>query len=125
MRTESTARNIRVQNRYDELMKIGKHGHYETMFRVVREEVELAKASRDAEVAELKKELYAVSVALDDPRTDLTMTMVEVIADQHKERDQLRNDVKALREALDQIADDDYDGSPIPIAKQALAATEH
>ena len=77
------------------------------------------------EVAELKKELYAVSVALDDPRTDLTMTMVEVIADQHKERDQLRNDVKALREALDQIADDDYDGSPIPIAKQALAATEH
>jgi hypothetical protein len=40
MRTEATARNIRVQNRYDELMTIGKHGHYETMFQVVREETE-------------------------------------------------------------------------------------
>ena len=37
---ESTARNIRVQDRYDELMRIGKHGHYETMFQVVREETE-------------------------------------------------------------------------------------
>lgn len=37
---EATERNIRVQNRYDELMAIGKHGHYETMFQVVREETE-------------------------------------------------------------------------------------
>jgi hypothetical protein len=37
---ESTARNIRVQDRYDELMRIGRHGHYETMFQVVREETE-------------------------------------------------------------------------------------
>lgn len=35
-------RNARVQTRYDELMREGKHGHYETMFRVVREEVERA-----------------------------------------------------------------------------------
>ena len=34
------ARNARVQARYDELMHEGKHGHYETMSRVVREEVE-------------------------------------------------------------------------------------
>jgi hypothetical protein len=29
-----------------------------------------------------------------------------------------------LRNALDQIADDDYDGSPVPIARKALAATD-
>lgn len=37
---QKTQRNCRVQARYDELMREGKHGHYETMFRVVREEVE-------------------------------------------------------------------------------------
>ena len=36
----ASARNRRVQDRYDELMHEGKHGHYETMFRVVREEIE-------------------------------------------------------------------------------------
>lgn len=35
-------RNARVQRRYDELMREGAHGHYETLFRVVREEVERA-----------------------------------------------------------------------------------
>ena len=35
---EATARNIRVQNRYNELITIGKHNHYETMFQVIREE---------------------------------------------------------------------------------------
>lgn len=39
---EKNARNRRVQNRYDELMEIGEHGHYETMFQVVHEECELA-----------------------------------------------------------------------------------
>ena len=37
---EKTRRNFRVKSRYDELMRESKHGHYETMFRVVREEVE-------------------------------------------------------------------------------------
>lgn len=37
---QKTERNCRVQARYDQLMREGKHGHYETMFRVVREEVE-------------------------------------------------------------------------------------
>ncbi len=36
---QKTERNCRVQARYDELMREGKRGHYETMFRVVREEV--------------------------------------------------------------------------------------
>jgi len=35
-------RNARVQARYDELSREGKHGHYETMCQVVREEVERA-----------------------------------------------------------------------------------
>lgn len=30
--------NRRVQARYDELMRQGRHGHYETMFRIVHEE---------------------------------------------------------------------------------------
>ena len=41
MRTEeSRERNSRVQARWDELMAEGKHGHYETLFRIVREEIE-------------------------------------------------------------------------------------
>jgi hypothetical protein len=47
-------------------------------------------ASRGAEIATLKAELRAVSVALDDPRTDLTMTIVEVITD-------LRGDAERYR----------------------------
>jgi hypothetical protein len=34
----SLERNARVQARYDELTRLGKHGHYETMFQVVNEE---------------------------------------------------------------------------------------
>ena len=37
---EKSNRNARVQARYDELMRAGKHGHYESLFRVVKEEVE-------------------------------------------------------------------------------------
>ncbi len=37
---ERRERNARVQARYDELMAEAKHGHYETMFRVVREEID-------------------------------------------------------------------------------------
>jgi hypothetical protein len=40
-----TERNCRVQKLYDELMAEGKRGHYETMFRIVRLEVE---AEREA-----------------------------------------------------------------------------
>ena len=54
---ESTARNIRVQDMYDELMRIGRHGHYETMFQVVREEIESLRqqlGAKDVEIARLK-----------------------------------------------------------------------
>jgi hypothetical protein len=37
---QKTERNFRVKARYDQLMGEGKHGHYETMFHVVREEIE-------------------------------------------------------------------------------------
>jgi hypothetical protein len=42
---QKTQRNFRVKSRYDELMREGKHGHYETMFRVVREEIDRLSAS--------------------------------------------------------------------------------
>ncbi len=29
--------NAAIQDRYDELMRLGKHGHYETLFQIVRE----------------------------------------------------------------------------------------
>ena len=38
--TEKAERNRRVQERWDALCREGRHGHYETLFRVVREEVE-------------------------------------------------------------------------------------
>lgn len=41
---QKTERNFRVKARYDQLMREGKRGHYETMFRVVCEEVERATA---------------------------------------------------------------------------------
>lgn len=41
---EKQMRNARVQQRYDELACAGKHGHYETLFQVVREEVERVKS---------------------------------------------------------------------------------
>lgn len=44
-------RNAWVELRYDALMAEGKHGHYETMFRVVREAVE---AEREACANEAK-----------------------------------------------------------------------
>ena len=48
---KKSERNARVQARYDELMREGRHGHYETLFRIVREEVESLEADRDAAVA--------------------------------------------------------------------------
>ncbi len=48
---ERNARNARVQARYDELMREGKHGHYEALFRVVREEVEDAVSRKRIDAA--------------------------------------------------------------------------
>lgn len=41
---EKTEINKRAQARYDELMHEGRHGHYETMFRVIHEEIARALA---------------------------------------------------------------------------------
>lgn len=43
---DKCARNARVQTRYDELMREGKRGHYEALFRVVREEVERVRGAQ-------------------------------------------------------------------------------
>ena len=48
---QKTERNIRAHKRYDELMLEGRHGHYETMARVIREEVERER-ERCASIAE-------------------------------------------------------------------------
>lgn len=51
-------RNVRVQARYDELMREGKHGHYETLLKVVNEEVERLEAA--IEQAKHKLEAYRI-----------------------------------------------------------------
>lgn len=43
--TSKNQLNARVQARYDELRREGKHGHYESMFRVVQEELQRATAA--------------------------------------------------------------------------------
>lgn len=64
-------------------------------------------ASSDAEIAKIKSELRAISAALDDPRTDLTMTMVEVITELRQklakvtmERDEAISAVQRLTEGV-------------------------
>jgi hypothetical protein len=54
---QKTQRNFRVKSRYDELMREGKHGHYETMFRVVREEIDRLSASPPEPTREQVEEL--------------------------------------------------------------------
>lgn len=59
---EKNTRNRRVQNRYDELMAIGENGHYETLFRIVNEEVELAARKLTVSIFDEK----ALEAALDN-----------------------------------------------------------
>jgi hypothetical protein len=63
---EKTERNRRVQKRYDELMAAGKHGHYETMFRVVREGTECACAAMPVPVE--VSDVEAGNIILNDMR---------------------------------------------------------
>ncbi len=48
---QKTQRNIRVAARYAELMTAGKHGFYESVFQVVREEVDRER-ERCAQIAD-------------------------------------------------------------------------
>jgi hypothetical protein len=63
---QKTERNCRVQARYDELMREGKHGHYETVFRVVREEVE---AEREQQAAQIEAMRAALEWYADEARS--------------------------------------------------------
>ena len=126
---ESTARNIRVQDRYDELMRIGRHGHYETMFQVVREEIESLRqqlASCDAEIERLKTvpmryRRMAFNAQLQDENAQLS----QQLADSQKQ-------VTLLREKFQELADnfvwngDDhsYQHWVIEVSQAALTTTE-
>ena len=59
IRREKQERNSRVADLYDELARAGKHGHYESLFRIVRIEVERAIAARDAQWREMLGEPVA------------------------------------------------------------------
>lgn len=65
MSDEKTERNARVQTRYDDLMREGKHGHYETMFLVIHEEVETAQTEAYAEGRKDEAEDHAASRLID------------------------------------------------------------
>lgn len=72
---DKTRRNIRTQARYDELMREGKHGHYETMFRVVREEVELERERcagivKCARFGEIDGDLRSLIHRIENPSSD-------------------------------------------------------
>jgi hypothetical protein len=54
---EKTERNKRVQARYDKMSAGGKHGHYETMFKIVREEVEAERERCNEEIDRLRADL--------------------------------------------------------------------
>ena len=74
---QKTERNVRAQARYDELMREGKHGHYETMSRVIREEVELERARCAAVVlaareGERDSDLRSIIHGIENPRNDET-----------------------------------------------------
>lgn len=66
MSDEKAQRNARVERRYDDLMTTGKHGHYETMFRVVREEIEGATIALLAERDHYKAALEWIAAKPDE-----------------------------------------------------------
>ena len=63
---QKTERNCRVQARYDELMREGKHGHYETVFRVVREEVEAEREQQAAQIKALRADAERLRSAMQE-----------------------------------------------------------
>lgn len=76
------ARNARVQARWDELWREGKHGHYETLFCVVREEVERAAALAEPQevdvddyIAGLEPERQSAIAKLAEPQPKLMTHM--------------------------------------------------
>lgn len=57
----------------------------------------------DNEITRLREELAAISTALNDPRTDLTMTMVEVIAELKAEVEALKADAASKQAKIDEL----------------------
>lgn len=104
------------------------------------EKLEQELAIRNAEIATLKAELRAISVALNDPRTDLTLTMVEVITELHDQVTLLRDALWKIAHPIDAMQSKLREGEKLngpmavmlasdpsylkEIAQKALAATE-
>lgn len=58
-------RNRRVAARWDELSSAGKHGHYETLFQIVREEVEPLEASNEELIRGMTEMAERFTAAMD------------------------------------------------------------
>ena len=82
-------RNARVQKRWDELWREGKHGHYETLFRVVREEVERAERERDVYKAQFEKDYNESDV----------QALMRVMAELEEARALLKEALRCMKEA--------------------------
>lgn len=76
-----TERNKRVQTRYDELMHEGKHGHYETIFRVVREECQQAVEVRERELLRKLEALQMRLAPIEEARQQARDAALEQVLD--------------------------------------------
>ena len=87
------------------------------------EALELEVESLRQQLATLKAEIKSIGKAIDDPRTDLTMTMSEVIIDQKQQLHAAQADNIRLREALDYVVLQIPEFASVPGIEEALAAT--
>ena len=87
------------------------------------EALELEVESLRQQLATLKAEIKSIGKAIDDPRTDLTMTMSEVIIDQKQQLHAAQADNIRLREALDYVVLQIPEFASVPGIAEALAAT--
>jgi hypothetical protein len=98
------ARNARVQARYDALMAKGKHGHYETMFRVVREELDRAHGGENLleNVSWLRGALFGV-VAMTGKQIVIRLGAVQELDNQgYSLRYEYAEDMRTLRLSVEQ-----------------------
>ncbi len=93
VKDEKTERNKRVQARYEELMHEGNHGFYESLFRIVREEVERTDAADDKDTA---------TVIADN---DAKMKQLEELARQRNEYarkiSEMQEEIERLKRSLE------------------------
>lgn len=92
--------NKAVQLRYDELMREGKHGHYETLFKVVHEQVQACEAEQSKRIAEL---VEAVTYA----RSQLLMVVNDINNDRVPfDGDEFHETLEKCDKALAKVKDE-------------------